>query len=288
MLQIIKSFRAQLNTWAGLVKFSHTIFALPFALAMVVLAARRTPVTFGQVGWILVALVAARTAAMAFNRLVDLRIDSLNPRTRERELPAGAVSVRAVIGLIVAMSLLFLLAAGQLGNHCLVLAPLVLLLLFGYSLAKRFTAFAHLILGLALAAAPGGAWYALTADVSMLPVVLMVAVLFWVAGFDILYSCQDQAFDTRAGLHSVPVRWGLSGAFFIARCCHLLAVLLLVLFGFMAELGLGYTLGLSLFTAVLASQHWLVSPTDLTRINAAFFTRNGAASLIFLGAVVAG
>lgn len=277
----------ELSVWGSLVRFSHTIFAMPFALSMFAYVASFAPVTAAQFGGILVALVAARTAAMTFNRIIDRDIDSLNPRTREREIPSGVVSIRSAWILWGLSCAAFLLASWSLGVHCLVLAPFVLAILCYYSWAKRFTSFSHVILGLSLAMAPGGVWYALTGYAAWLPVWMMAGVLFWVAGFDILYSCQDIDFDRGHSLRSVPVKYGEKGAFAISRACHVLAVLCLAGFGFHAGLGVPFWIGLTLFAVLLLQQHTLVGPGNLKKIDAAFFTKNGLASVVFLAAVVA-
>lgn len=284
-----KSLMTQLSLWCALIKFSHTIFALPFALGMAVIAARyapaATPVRFSQLAWILVALVSARTAAMAFNRVVDKEFDRQNPRTKERPLVSGIISVRSVLVLLMLSCLMFFLSAAALGKHCIVLAPFVLGVLLFYSYTKRFTHYSHLVLGLCLALAPGGVWYALTTEFAVLPIYLMAAVMLWVAGFDILYACQDLDFDRQQILFSLPVHLGISGALMAARFCHLASVILLFIFGLMAELGALYYCGIAVFGLLLISEHRLVSPHDLSRLEAAFFTRNGMASMVFFAAV---
>ncbi|MCB0330793.1 MAG: putative 4-hydroxybenzoate polyprenyltransferase [Bdellovibrionales bacterium] len=272
----------RLGLWGRLVAFPHSIFALPFALGMFVLCAARFRVSLTQFLLILVCLVAARTAAMACNRVLDARIDASNPRTLAREIPSGRVSLGEASLLWAASTCVFLGGAYLLGSHCLLLTPVVLLVLFGYSLTKRFTPWSHLVLGFALALAPGGVWYALTATWSLLPVPLMTAVLFWVAGFDVLYSCQDEAFDRSQGLFSVPARFGVARAFAIAKTFHGIAVLLLILFGFMWQLTPWYYVFVAVFAAFLVKQYSLISPEDLSRIDAAFFTQNGLASFSFL------
>lgn len=269
------------KTWGSVVRFSHTIFALPFAMSMALIVARYRPITLTEIFALLLALISARTAAMAFNRLLDAEIDAKNPRTADRELPAGKVKRQSVRLLFVTNCLLFFFASWLLGTHCLVLAPPVLGILLFYSYTKRFTAGAHFVLGLALALAPGGVWYALTATVSMTPVYLMAAVLFWVAGFDILYSCQDYEFDRSEGLHSVPVYTGVKGAFLLARISHFIAVVLLAIFGVIAGMSSIYFMGVAVFALLLLNQHLIIAPDDLGRINAAFFSRNGLASVLF-------
>lgn len=281
-----RSLAEEILVWGRLVKFSHSIFALPFALSMFVIVARVHPVTFAQLGWILLALVSARTAAMAFNRLADRRIDALNPRTKTRELPAGVVSPASVAALVVIASAAFIAAAAMLGFHCLVMAPLVLAWLFFYSWTKRFTRYAHLVLGASLALAPGGVWYALTGTFAVLPLYMMAGVALWVAGFDVLYSCQDVEFDADQRLHSIPSRIGVARALLVARLMHLAAFVMLALFGLVADLSVLYFVGLGLFGGIIAGQHGLVSATDLSRVDAAFFTRNGIASVVYFAAVL--
>lgn len=280
-----KAFQ-QLRIWGSVVKFSHTIFALPFALAMYFIVLRFQTFQIDQLFWILVALVSARTAAMGYNRLIDRYIDARNARTSEREVASGRVSISSVSLLVALSSLIFILAAAALGRHCLYLSPLVLLVLLGYSWTKRFTAAAHLVLGLALACAPGGVWYALTAQFNWLPVWLMLAVLCWVAGFDILYSCQDLEFDKEEGLFSVPAKFGIENAFKIAWYLHLSSLVLLCTFGLLAGLNWPYYVGLAVFAAILISQHYLINPRDLKRIDAAFFNRNGLAACVYFLAVM--
>lgn len=264
----------------SVVAFSHSVFALPFALSMVLMVSLSHSVSVAQLAAILVAVVSARTAAMAFNRYVDADIDARNVRTREREIPAGIVSKRSVLLLTVVSSALFIASAAFLGRHCLVLSPFVLVVLLGYSLMKRFSALCHLVLGFALALAPGGVWYALTAEWSRKPVPLMVAVITWVAGFDILYSCQDADFDRREGLFSIPSRLGVSRAMVCARLLHVVSVGGLFVTGFMFPLGIFYWLGVALFAALLASQHLLLATQGLSQVDKVFFTRNGAASVM--------
>jgi 4-hydroxybenzoate polyprenyltransferase len=231
---------------------------------------------------LVVCVVAARTAAMAFNRLVDARIDAANPRTAEREIPRGAVSPREAALLVVLSALAFVAAAGLLGIHCLVLTPPVLLVLLGYSYAKRYTSLCHVVLGIALALAPGGVWYALTAEWSPAPLPLMGAVLAWVAGFDILYSCQDEAFDRAHGLRSVPQTLGVANARLLAFLLHVASVALLLVTGAVFSCGPVYYVAVAAFGAVVASQHLAVAKRGISCIDQVFFTRNGVASIGFL------
>lgn len=269
-----------------LVKFSHSVFALPFALSMVVVVSREQSISFAQLTLIVLSLIFARTAAMGANRVLDRKIDSQNPRTKSRELVTGEVSIREAIVLTVAATGGFLLSAALLGLHCLVMTPLVLFVLFGYSYTKRFTNYSHLVLGLALALAPGGAWYALTADFAVIPLPLMAAVLFWVCGFDILYSCQDEEYDRKMGLYSIPKRFGKPIAFQIAAACHTVSVIFLVVFGALADLHIIYYGTVLVFGVLLLGQYFLIRPHDLSKIDIAFFNRNGFASIVFFLGVV--
>jgi 4-hydroxybenzoate polyprenyltransferase len=270
----------RIATWGSLVKFSHSVFALPFAMMMVVLIARSHSVSAIQLSALLVCIVSARTAAMGFNRLVDVQIDSKNPRTQGREIPSGKVSQFEGIVLTSVAMLVFFAGAAVLGRHCLVLAPVVLGVLFGYSYVKRWSALCHLILGIALALAPGGVWYALTAEWSWLPVPLMGAVALWVAGFDIVYSCQDEAFDREQGLFSVPSLLGARRAIIVAALCHLASVLLLVVSGGLFDGGLVFYLGVAVFSLLLVSQYVAISRRGLECVDQVFFSRNGAASVL--------
>lgn len=281
-----RTLTQEIVIWGKLVRFSHTIFAMPFALSMFVYVSSFTPVHSGQFVAIVIALIAARTAAMTFNRIVDRDIDRLNPRTREREIPSGVVSLRSAWMLWALSCCAFLLSAWALGLHCLVLAPFVLAILCYYSWAKRFTSWAHIVLGLSLAMAPGGVWYALTGQAAWLPVWMMLGVLFWVAGFDILYSCQDIEFDRTQSLWSVPAYFGENTAFSFARLFHVIAVGCLAAFGYQARLSGAFWMGLAVFAILLCQQHLLVGPGNLKKIDAAFFTKNGLASVVFFAAVL--
>lgn len=269
----------------SLVVFAHTVFALPFALLSAVLAAGGVP-DGRSLLWILVAMVGARSAAMSFNRIVDRRIDAKNPRTARREIPAGVVSPAAAALFCAGSAALFVLAAAQLNRLCLYLSPVALAIVLGYSYAKRFTSFAHLFLGLALAIAPVGAWVAVTGAFALPPVLLGFAVLFWVAGFDVIYSLQDEEFDRAEGLRSIPARFGAARALQIARLFHG-ATLVLLYAVFLAVSG-GWLFGAAVVVAglFLVRQHRLVSPSDLSRVNAAFFTANGwlSVAVFVLGA----
>jgi 4-hydroxybenzoate polyprenyltransferase len=262
-----------------MIKIQHTVFALPFAFMGALLAARGLP-TFSQVFFILLAMVGARSAAMAFNRLADAEVDALNPRTADRALPRGLLSKGFTLGFIMASSLLFFFAASQLNPLSLALSPLALAVVLGYSYAKRFTWTSHLVLGAALGIAPVAGWTAVRGDVGAIPLVLGRAVLFWVAGFDILYSLQDEDFDRRTGLHSLPVRLGRARAMALARRLHLGASLGFLLTGWLAGLGWLYFLAALAAGLLLWWEHRLLSPQDLSRLNQAFFTLNGIVSLV--------
>jgi 4-hydroxybenzoate polyprenyltransferase len=268
-----------------MIKFSHTLFALPFALTGALLAARGIP-TAAQIGWIVVAMVGARTAAMAMNRLFDAEIDGRNPRTAGRAIPAGLIGKGTVAVCIVISLLLLFFAAHRLNPLCLQLAPVAVFFLGLYSFCKRFTALAHIVLGLCLAAAPVGAWIAIRGEVSLPPLLLGAAVLFWVAGFDILYALQDLDFDRQAGLHSIPVRLGVSGSLWLARLFSLLTVLLLVWLALALGLGVFFGGGIALAGLLLCYEHWLLRGGDLAKLDLAFFTMNGYVSVIILGATL--
>lgn len=274
-----------LRDWLALIRFSHTIFALPFALiALLVATAGRPPLRL--LGLCVLAMVAARTAAMAYNRFVDREIDGRNPRTRGREIPRGAIRPGAVLALALGAAAVFVGTAWLIAPLCGWLAIPVLAVLFGYSHAKRFTALSHLWLGAALGLAPPAAWLAArgTVDGSVFaPLVLGFAVAVWVAGFDILYACQDVDFDRGAGLFSLPVRLGPGRALVLARLFHGLAVGAFILFGAIAAMGWVWFAGVGGSAVLLALQHRLVRPDDLSRIDLAFFTLNGAVGLAMLG-----
>ncbi len=262
-----------------MIKFSHTVFALPFALTGMLLAADGVP-SAGTVLWIVLAMVGARTAAMAWNRLADLRIDARNPRTAARHLPAGRVRRGEAWLLVLGGVALLELAAWALNPLCLRLSPLALAVIFLYPYTKRFTWLCHYLLGIALAAAPLGAWIAVTGTWSWRIVPLGVAVLVWVAGFDILYALQDLEFDRAEGLHSVPQRWGRGRALRVAARLHLVLVALLLLQIPLFGLGWWYGLGVLVVAALLLYEHALVTPYDLSRLDAAFFTMNGVISVV--------
>ncbi len=269
-----------------MIKWEHSIFALPFALTATLLAANGLP-ALRVVAWILVAMVTARSAAMAFNRWADADLDAANPRTRTRAIPAGLLSRPFVLGFTVLTTMLFLLAAAELNRMTLLLSPLVLLVLFGYSYMKRLTRWSHLVLGLALGLAPTAAWIAVRGSLDSRILTLTAAVILWVAGFDVLYACQDFEHDRAAGLHSLPQSLGVSTAFWIARGMHGAMLALLACFGLLFHFrALGW-MGIAAVGLLLAYEHSLVSPRDLRRLNAAFFTMNGVIAMVFLAFVAA-
>lgn len=278
---------AIVRTYGSLIRFSHTIFALPFALAAVVLALRFVDFSWSKLGWIGVCIVSARTAAMAFNRLIDRHIDAQNPRTQDRELPRGALSVHAVRLLVLVSSAAFLLGASQLGQLPFLLSPLALGLALGYSYTKRFTAWCHVVLGLAIAFAPGGAWIAMNAPLDVAaPWFLVLGVATWVAGFDILYSLSDQNFDRNHGLRSIPVRWGIVRSLNLSSGLHMLTVLCLAGAGYSLSRGLFYYLGVGLIAILLLIEHRMLKPHDLSKLQRAFFDINGYVSVLFFACVV--
>jgi 4-hydroxybenzoate polyprenyltransferase len=269
--------------YARLVALPHTVFALPFALGAAALAWRHGALPFSPMRLLLiiVAVAAARTAAMGFNRIADRRFDAANPRTANRELPRGAVSLRAAGAVTVGAAALFVVAAALLGRWPLMLSPIALGILLGYSLAKRFTWATHLWLGVCLGGAPAGAWIAITNGFGPAPLALSLAVACWVAGFDILYSTQDVDFDRARGLGSIPARFGVARALLVSRTLHVGCVAGLIAFGVLLHLGVVYAFGVAVIAATLAYEQHIVSPTDLSRVNKAFFDLNGYVSLAF-------
>ncbi len=273
-------------TFGHMVRFSHTVFALPFALSAVVLASRQMSFSWARLGWILVAMAGARSAAMGFNRIVDARYDAANPRTAGREIPAGRLSVAAAAAFVGIAALAFFTAAAALGRLCLILAPPVLAALFFYSYTKRFTALAHLYLGFAIGLAPTGAWIAMTNGFRPGVLLLSAGLMAYIAGFDILYSCQDIDFDRRAGLRSLPVRLGPRNAMRAAALLHALAWASFI--GVWRAFGLGpVTLAaVAVIGALMIVEHRLVRPDDLSRINIAFFHINSMISVILFAGIL--
>jgi 4-hydroxybenzoate polyprenyltransferase len=269
---------ARVRVFLEMIKFSHTIFALPFAFTGALLAARGLP-TLSQAGWIVCAMVGARTAAMGLNRVIDADIDGRNPRTSGRAIPAGLLSRGAVLVFILLSVLLMLFAAAMLNPLCLYLSPLALGFILLYSYCKRFTALAHLVLGVCLAGAPLGAWIAVRGEATLPAYLLGLAVLFWVAGFDILYALQDLDFDRESGLHSIPAKLGVTGSLWTARAFHLAACLFLGALYLVMHLGPFYLAGLAAACAMLLYEHWLLRSGDLGQLDAAFFNMNGYISV---------
>jgi 4-hydroxybenzoate polyprenyltransferase len=274
------------RTTLEMIKWEHSIFALPFALTAVLLAAQGRP-AWRTVVWILIAMVSARSAAMAFNRWVDADLDAANPRTSNRAIPAGLLSRQFVFGFTLLAVFVFLLAAGQLNRLTLYLSPVVLAVLLGYSYMKRITRWSHLVLGLALGLAPSAAWIAVRGNLDARILVLTAAVTLWAGGFDVLYACQDFDHDRAAGLHSLPQAVGIPIAFWAARAMHLAMLALLVWFGWLFQFHAAGWLGIAAVALLLAYEHSLVSPSDLRRLNAAFFTMNGVIAMVFLAFVAA-
>ncbi|HTI72349.1 MAG TPA: UbiA-like polyprenyltransferase [Candidatus Limnocylindria bacterium] len=291
-----------LRLWGSFVKVSHTVFALPFALSAMLLAARPN---HGWPGWrlfflIVGAMVSARTCAMAFNRIVDRRFDGLNPRTAGRHLPSRQISLGSATALCVLSAVAFVAIAFGINPLCFYLSPVVLVVVCFYSLTKRFTDFTHVWLGVALALAPVGAWLAVTGrfewlpqtnghlnlqQSSLIPLVLAVAIVFWLVGFDIIYATQDYEFDRRQGLHSLVVRWGPGNALSVAFIAHLIMWIILALFGMLAQFRLVYWMALIVIGALLMMEHLLARRRDPASINVAFFKLNGVVSIVFLAAV---
>jgi 4-hydroxybenzoate polyprenyltransferase len=263
-----------------MIKWEHSIFALPFALTATILAADGVP-PLRTILLILVAMVAARSCAMAFNRWADAELDAANPRTRMRAIPAGQLSRGFVLGFTILSAILFVAAAGALNRLTLLLSPLVLVVLLSYSYMKRLTRWSHLVLGLALGLAPAAAWIAVRGSLDPRILVLTGAVMLWVGGFDVLYACQDYEHDRGAGLHSLPQAIGIPNAFLAARLMHLFMLLLLAWFGVLFHFHAAGWAGIAAVGLLLAYEHSLVSPQDLRKLNAAFFTMNGVIAIVF-------
>jgi 4-hydroxybenzoate polyprenyltransferase len=271
----------RLATYLSFVRFSHSVFALPFALAGALLASRHVPVTGGTVVWILIAMVAARSAAMGFNRLADARMDALNPRTANRELPRGAMSAREAAAFVAAASAVFVLAAWQLNPLCFALSPIALGIVFWYSLAKRYTTWTQLFLGLAMAVAPVGGWLAVGARGGWEPWLLALAIGSWVGGFDVLYACQDLDFDRAHGLWSIPVRFGVRGSLAISRALHVVTIVCLASLSIVAPLGVAYLAGVLAVAVLLGYEQSLVRADDLSQVKRAF-DLNGYVGILYL------
>jgi 4-hydroxybenzoate polyprenyltransferase len=271
----------RLRTYLSFVRFSHSVFALPFALAGALLAARHATVTWSSVFWILIAMVTARSAAMGFNRLVDRRFDALNPRTANREIPRGVMSAAEATSFVVVASALFVFAASQLNPLCFMLSPVALAIVFWYSLAKRFTTWTQLFLGVAMAVAPVGGWLAVGGRGGFEPWLLALAIGAWVGGFDVLYACQDIDFDRGHGLQSIPVRFGVPSALAISRGLHVLTVVCLLALAWVTPLSTLYFAGVGLVALLLVYEQSLVAADDLSQVKRAF-DLNGYVGILYL------
>lgn len=274
------SFAARVRTTLEMIKFEHSIFALPFALTGAMLAVRGWP-AWRQLCWLVVAMVGARSAAMAFNRIADVKFDALNPRTESRALPRGVLSVRFTAAFTLVSCALLVLAAWELNPLAFKLSPVALAIVLGYSYTKRFTLLSHFILGFCLGMSPIAAWLALRDNLSVAVLVLGVAVTLWVAGFDIIYACQDVEFDRRLGLHSIPRKCGIAAALYASAALHAGMLVLLAVVARMENLGWIALAGLVAVGVLLAYEHAIVKPSDFSRVNAAFFTINGYISILF-------
>ncbi|MGD1844146.1 MAG: UbiA-like polyprenyltransferase [Salibacteraceae bacterium] len=272
-----------IGNYLSLIKFSHTIFALPFALIGFFLAVELTPaeLNWKLLGLVVLCMVFARSAAMAFNRYTDRRIDLLNPRTAVREIPSGVIPAPKALGFVILNSVLFIVCTYFINPMCLALSPVALLVVLGYSYTKRFTALCHLVLGLGLSLAPIGAYLAVTGEFAWMPLLFSFTVLCWVSGFDIIYALQDADFDRDNRLHSIPAMLGPKRALLLSKILHLMAGSFIILAGWYGQMSWWYWIGASIFNALLVYQHTLVRPNDLSKVNLAFFTTNGIASLVF-------
>lgn len=274
----MNSLYQRVTLYLKMIKFSHSIFALPFAFTGAIMAASGLPPVRG-IFWIIVAMAGARSGAMGFNRIIDREIDARNPRTTNRELPAGKIDLKSAVFFTLLSFLLFIAAAYMLNPLCLKLSPLAIVIVIIYSYTKRFTWASHFVLGLALSVAPVGAWIAIkgTFNIEILP--LSLAVVFWLAGFDTLYALQDIEFDKAAGLYSIPQRFGIKKALYLARLFHFITVLLLVFTGLILNRGFYYLVGMAIVAALFIYEHSIVTPRDQSRLNIAFFNMNGYISV---------
>lgn len=277
-----------ISKYLSLIKFSHTVFALPFAAIGFFLGVTAFPGNFQwkTLFFVLLCMVFARSAAMAFNRYIDRKIDTRNPRTASREIPSGAISPVSALAFTIVNSGLFIASAFFINSICFYLSPVALLVILGYSFTKHFTFLCHLILGLGLSLAPIGAYLAVTGKFDWLPIFFSLAVLFWVSGFDIIYALQDESFDKSQELFSIPARFGRQRALTISVILHSGAIFFIAFAGFYAAFGMWYWIGAALFFTLLIYQHTVVKPNDLSRVNLAFFTTNGVASVIFAAFVL--
>ncbi|HRW63621.1 MAG TPA: UbiA-like polyprenyltransferase [Bacteroidales bacterium] len=280
---MIQKAKTNIKNFLSLVKFSHTIFAMPFAFIGYFLAIHQTQYGFEWklLGLVVLCMVFARNAAMAFNRFVDREIDSKNPRTALREIPAGIIKAKSAVFFVIINSLLFIATTYFINTLTFRLSPIALLVVLGYSLTKKFTALCHIILGLGLSLAPIGAYLAVTGEFALIPVIYSVVVLMWVSGFDIIYALQDLDFDKEERLKSLPVFFGKRGALLASVLLHIVSAAGVLVAGYLASFGLVYWAGAVIFIGLLFYQHTLVKADDLSRVNVAFFTTNGIASVIF-------
>jgi 4-hydroxybenzoate polyprenyltransferase len=285
MVTALNAMWKRIRLTLEMIKFEHSIFALPFALTGALLAIREGGLSLRAAGikiaWIVVAMVGARSAAMAFNRLIDADLDARNPRTRMRHLPTGLLSPGFTWAFVAVSTLVFLAAARELNPLCFRLAPVALAVVFFYSFTKRFTSFSHLIVGFALGIAPAAAWIAIRGSLDPRILWLTAAVTFWTGGFDVIYACQDYEFDSTQGLYSLPRRLGIAGALRVARLFHVLMVACLLALVYSLRLGVLSLAGVAAIAAMLVYEHSLVKPNDLSRVDAAFFTMNGYVSMLF-------
>jgi len=279
-------FFRQVKIILEMIKFEHTIFALPFAIMSAFLAAEGLPGK-SDLFWIVLAMVGARSCAMAFNRLADAEIDNRNPRTQTRAIPAGLLKKTDVLIFVVLSACLLVVSAYQLNPLAFKLSPVALAIIMLYSYTKRFTSLAHLWLGLSLSIAPIGAWIAIQGRFNLLPILLGISVMLWTAGFDIIYACQDFDFDKSFGLHSIPVKFGVRTALWISNLLHVVTVCLLIIIAEISQLGWIYMVGVGAVAVILIYEHLIVKPNDLSRVNLAFFTLNGAVSLILMALAIA-
>lgn len=278
---LVTSLKERILVWGKLVKFSHSVFALPFALSMVVLVSSEYRVSLAQIAEMIVCIVSARFAAMAFNRFLDRKIDASNPRTYLREIPQGLIKLWEVVALIVVSSVIFLTFSKRLSPICGLLAWPVLAVLFGYSYLKRISPLCHIVLGLSLGLAPGGVWLAITNEWAWRPVPLMLGVMMWVAGFDVLYALQDMSFDRANGLRSIPETLGDTRSRILAFLFHVASVICFIITGALFGVGTIFWIGLSVFGGLIATQHSTLLVKRNTHIEAMFFVRNGLASVVF-------
>lgn len=284
---MIREISNKVLIYGRMIRFSHTIFAMPFALSAVALAQREHPLTLMDIFWILVAMISARSAAMGFNRTADARLDLKNPRTRNREIPIGKLTVASAGWFVVFSSLVFMWAAAMLGKLCLILSIPALLVLFGYSYTKRFTRWCHLYLGFAISLAPMGAWIALTDSFSWGIFCLSLALMTYIAGFDIIYACQDIDFDRDHALFSVPATYGVNTALVISTLLHVISFCCFVLIYFIFDMKYAYLTAVMLIGALYIIEHWLVNEDDLRHINVAFFHINSVISVVLFAGILA-